>query len=371
EQDSKGATQSSSTGWDFATNTAVSGVTPVPDEAKQIPADSVAPNADLHYFVKIEGGDWLDLDSFSMGLQNTGSIGSGGGGGGSGKASADNVVLNLGSGATILELTHDLASGAHLKSIEIEAYASGGSKGLQLVDEFKYDDVLLTKLDTAGTANQVSFDFASFTHGHVEQDAKGGTQSDVTGWDFNTNTALTGSNPLPDAAKAVTESQVSAGADLDYYVHFDGADGWLRLDSFSMGLSNSGSISSGSGGGTGKSVAQDVHLLLGSSAEILALTDALDKGTHLKNVEIESYASGGDKGPQLVDEFKFNDVLVNSLDTTNASTNALTFDFASFTHGHVEQDSKGATQSSSTGWDFAHNIAVTAPLPHADVDLFS
>jgi len=235
---------------------------------------------------------------------------------------------------------------------------------------------VLTSLQTTNAStNELTFDFGSFTHGHIEQDAKGALQSTVTGWDFVENKAVS-SPPLPVADvgdKVLPEPQIAAGADLNYYVHFDGmaANTWLALDSFSMGLSSTSFLGSGGGGaGAGKVTNSDVQLSLGSSAEILKLTAALDSGKYLQNVEIEAYAPGGDKGPQLVDEFKFDTVVLTSLQTTNASTNELTFDFGSFTHGHIEQDAKGALQSTVTGWDFVQNHAVLSP-PLPDPDLFT
>ncbi|CAN0457456.1 unnamed protein product, partial [Phaeothamnion confervicola] len=122
-----------------------------------------------------------------------------------------------------------------------------------------------------------------------------------------------------------------------------------------MGLNNSGSIGSvGGGAGAGKSSISNIALSFGSSSEVLALTAALNGGTRLANVEIEAYASGGDKGAQLVDEFKFNEVLLTSLGT-GGPQNSLQFDTVSFTHGHVEQDKTGKALGSVTGWDYSKN----------------
>ncbi len=369
EQDDQGTAHGSVTGWDFALNTALAGDAPQAEAADGPLAEQVSPAAELHSFVRIEGGDWLELDMFSLGQENE-DTGSTGGGAGTGKALANEVFLHLGSSAQILALTDALADGKLLGNVEIETYTTG-EKGLQLVDEFKFNDVLVTDLANgnglAGTLSyDLSFDYGSFTHGHVEQ---GGTQSDTTGWDFVHNTALAGDAPQAEAAEGPLADQVSPNANLDYYVHFDGADGWLRLDSFGMELSNTGTIGSG-GSSAGKSSAHDVNLLLGSSAEILALTDTLASGDLLQNVEIEAYASG-ENGPQLVDEFRFNKVLITGLDSSNANANSLSFDFASFSHGHVEQDDQGTAHGSVTGWDFVQNTTATAPLPHADVDLFA
>ena len=77
-----------------------------------------------------------------------------------------------------------------------------------------------------------------------------------------------------------------------------------------MGLSNSGSVGgAGGGGGAGKVSTSGLETPLGSSGTILELTKLLTTGKHLDGVEIEAYRPGGD-GPQLVDQFYFEQVFV-------------------------------------------------------------
>ncbi|CAN0308093.1 unnamed protein product, partial [Phaeothamnion confervicola] len=327
---------------------------------------SVDPGTPLDYVVRFDNGAWLRLDSFSMGLSNSGSIG-GSSGAGTGKVSVSDVSLRLGSSAALIDLTHALLSGDQFKTIEIEAYANTGL-GKALVDEFRYDNAQLSSLSTNnGIDNSLTFNYDSFVHGHVDQKSKGAGIPSAEGWDFAANQAIAApALPVADAAKILPADEVSPYDQLTYYVKF-GTDGWLKLDGFGLGLQNSSTAgSAGGGAGAGKSSASDVGLRLGSSNELLALTDALNKGTHITNVEIESYLNSGSKGPQLVDEFKFSDVAITSLSSFNATLNALTFDFAQYSHGHVAQDAKGGTTSSVTGWDFATNTASGGPVPTAD-----
>ncbi|HEX4984748.1 MAG TPA: Ig-like domain-containing protein [Burkholderiales bacterium] len=328
---------------------------------------SVAPGTELEYVVRFDNGQWLSLDGFSMGITSPSSLGSSSGGAGGGKAKADEAKLSLGSSGALVDLTGQLLGGDTIKAVEIEAYRSTG-EGRQLVDEFKFTNAQLTSLDSGnGTDNTLGLQVGQFTHGHVDYDDKGAAHdSSVTGWDFTANKAFSGALPVADAAKIVPADEVGPGANLVSYVRFEGSDGWLRLDSFSLGLQNTGSQDSG-GGGVGKSSADPATLVLGSSTEILALTDAIDKGTELKNVEIESYV-GGSEGLRLVDEFKFDNVHLTGLQTSDAATNVVQFDFAQFTHGHVDYDRTGAAHdTTSTGWDFAAHHEISAPAPHPDV----
>jgi VCBS repeat-containing protein len=375
EQDAQGGVgPTTETGWDFAENKVFSHAVAA-DLGKDIPLESVSPSVELEYYIRIDGSpEWLQLEGFSMGLSNSGSLG--GAGGGAGKASATDVHSVLGSSSTIVELTEALATGGHIKNVEIEAYRAGGDKGDLLVDQYYFEDVLVTGLNTGGsafgTANSLSFDFAKFNHGHVEQDDKGGVGAITeAGFDFAENKSFEGGPSIAgDAIKAQLDEGLPTDVQLEYYVTFDGAPGWLELHSFSMGLANSGSGGFGGGGGAGKASASDVSLLLGSSAQILDLTEGVTEGVHFKFFEVEAYRAGGDKGAQLVDQYYFEDVLVTGLNTGGANFNSVSLDFAKFSHGHLEQDAQGGVgPTTETGWDFVQNEAFSHPVA-PDVDLF-
>ena len=359
EQDAKGgAGPTTETGWDFSQNETFAHAVASDFDGKLL--DSVSPGVGLEYYIRVGGvSEWLQLEGFSMGLANSGSLG--GGGAGVGKASATDLHSLLGSSGTIVELTEALATGAHIKDVEIEAYRAGGDKGDLLVDQYYFEDVLVTSLSTGAsafsTANNLSFDFAKFNHGHVEQNDKGGVGAITeAGFDFLKFESFTGGPSVgADAIKAKLDEGLPTDVQLEYYVTFDGAPGWLELHSFSMGLAQSGSLGGG-GGGAGKATASDVSLLLGSSAQILDLTDGVTEGVHFKFFEVEAYRSGGEGKPQLVDQYYFEDVLVTGLQSSGANANAVSLDFAKFSHGHIEQDAKGgAGPTTETGWDFSQN----------------
>ncbi len=128
---------------------------------------------------------------------------------------------------------------------------------------------------------------------------------------------------------------------------------------------------SGSAGGSaaGRPDAGPVKLLLGSSAEITALTSLVNSGKSLANIEIEAYGVDPNSGKQLslIDEFKFNTALITAIDSDKVNANEVTFDFGSFTHGHVVYDNSGAVDHTvGAGWDFVKSISATAPTPVAD-----
>ncbi len=331
-------------------------------------APSVFDSSNLDYYIRFEGvgdSEWLNLHGFSLGFENSGSPL--GGAGGTGRVAADDVLSALGSNATGTALAGMLASGSHIKNVDIEVYQRNSEGTRVLLDDYKFTDVVVTNLDTAGNSysigNDVSFDFTQFSHGHVTRDAKGSVTNDSVGWDFEANEAYTGSTPHADAtSKVVTQDEVF-NTTLDYYLRFDGSDGWLRLDSFVMGL-NGGTGAIG-GGSSSRATADPVSVGLGSSAALLDLSGFLFAGTEIKNVEIEVYRPGS-KSDMLVDEFLFDQVLVTGLNSSNAVDNVLSFDFARFSHGHVDYTETGAKGDVTiAGWDFETNQKYAGPAPAA------
>jgi type VI secretion system secreted protein Hcp len=378
EQTDEGALgQLTEVGWDLIENRAFTSPThAVGDLDKDLPLESVGPQAQLEYYIRFEDDspEWMRLESFNWGVSSPVDLGSATGGAGAGKAIAQPVSLVLGSSQTATQLAQYLAAGKHLESVEIEAYAPGGDKGAQLVDQYYFETVFLSKLETSaasGSAPQesVSFAYAKFDHGHVTQDEKGALSSTQDGWDFVKNLDDNGFGPAVTGDAIKSKLDETVGGALKYYVTFDGAPGWLELSSFSTGLTNPVSIGSATGGaGAGKVSASPAMLGLGSSKELLTLTDALTEGRHFKFLEVEAYASGGDKGAQLVDQYYFETVFVSSLNGAGANSNLLGVEFGKFAHGHIEQTDEGALgQLTEVGWDFLENRLFTAPT---DSDLF-
>ena len=88
---------------------------------------------------------------------------------------------------------------------------------------------------------------------------------------------------------------------------------------------------------------------LGSSRLLVELTEALGSGRQFDYAEIEAYRVV--EGKQLiVDEYKFEDVMVSELLSTNATRNTLSFDYGSVSYGHaVSHDAYGEVVTSAGG----------------------
>ena len=366
----------SAQGWDFAANKSwIAPNAPDADAAKVVPLSQVDPGATLDYYVRfdIDGGtgDWLSLAGFHVGASAPSSIGSAGGGGGAGKVSFDAVQMALGTSATVVALTEAIAAGQRVNA-QVEAYAPS-SKGGVLVDEYQLDTAFLAKLSTdgspSGTSDEVSLNFSKITHTHVEQDATGKTGDTATvTYDVLKNTTSTADvGVTADAIKHLPTPDLSTDAQLTYYMTYDGAPGWLELSGFSMSLSNPTTIGSATGGaGAGKVSLDEAKLELGMSNEIVQLLANLTEGHAIKFLEVEAYSPGG-KGAQLVDEYYFDTVYLNSLHT-DGTANTLGIDAAKFSHGHVDYGPSGAVSGTvAEGWDFTHNTSWNHGSPHADL----
>ncbi|HYC44155.1 MAG TPA: VCBS domain-containing protein [Burkholderiales bacterium] len=355
--------------FDFAANKQNDGDLPVADAGKMGPADSIPPASHLKYFMRVDDvtSDWVELDGFSWGVAGTTP---GGGGGGGGKVVPQDATAMLGSGAPLVKLLESASKSKHLKFVEIEAYADGGDNGDRLVEEFRFEDVIVSGITAFGgpvTQYGLAFHYGRFGRTAIVYDMKGGKDDEVsTGFDFLTNKIA---GAPPGDAHALKAKQDSTVSDLDYYVRFDGvgkAGEWLQLESFGFTLAATNTVST-SKLDAGKLTATDVMLLMGSSPQLVELTQFVNTGKHIKIAEVEAYETSAD-GPRLVDEYRFHDVTLNDLRTSNSTQNVLTFDFSKFTHGHVLYDDAGAkTDALSAGFDFMLNKADSGPLPVPDI----
>jgi VCBS repeat-containing protein len=335
-------------------------------------AASVSPGTPLDYYIRFEGdgltNEWLRLEGFDFGLQNSGAFDSKTGGG-AGKVSASDFGVTLGSSEVIPVLGELLASGKSFKGIEVEVYAPGGGlKGGAPIGEYKFEDVLVTSLDANGggsTVNNLGFAFGSYAQVQADAGGKSGTAGNTfeTGWDFVSGKGGPSISLHADADPGKLGDALSTDVALDYYVRFEGLGDWLRLEDFSFGLSQSGSFHVGGGGGAGKASASDVQLTLGSSSLIARLADMLTSGKIVDGVEIEAYAPGFKGGPTLVDEYVFDQVLLTSLNSAEDAYNSVGLTYARYSHGH---ESLGKLETTG-GWDFTTNTPWDGPAPDADV----
>jgi len=92
----------------------------------------------------------------------------------------------------------------------------------------------------------------------------------------------------------------------------------VELQSFSLGVINSGSMRHGTGGGDGKASFQDASFTHNVDKASAALWQACATGAHIKEVTIVSRKAG--KGQQDFLTIKLTDVIVSSVQDGNAGS---------------------------------------------------
>ena len=160
-------------------------------------------------------------------------------------------------------------------------------------------------------------------------------------------------------------------AQVDYYLKIDGIDGeatddkhkgWIELQSWSWGETNSGSFGSGkSGGGAGKVNMQDFHFVTGFSSASPNLTLACAAGSHPASAILECCKAGDPQ--QLFLKITLTEVMVTSYQTGGSGHSeliptdqvSLAFDKVKIEYGPQDAGGKVASLSVKAGWDVGAN----------------
>jgi type VI secretion system secreted protein Hcp len=138
---------------------------------------------------------------------------------------------------------------------------------------------------------------------------------------------------------------LSCHAASDFYLKIDGIDGESTSDqhageieilSFSWGVSNSGSMSSGSGGGAGKASFQDISFVRRLDKASPKLMLACATGQHIPSAILVCRKSGGDGRSEAYYKITLNDILVSSVSTSGNSGGDLPTESFSLNFAKIE-----------------------------------
>ena len=146
-------------------------------------------------------------------------------------------------------------------------------------------------------------------------------------------------------------------AAVDYFIKFDGIKGEsadvkhkdeIDVESWSWGETHAGAASSGGGGGAGKVSMQDFHFVMKLNRASPTLMKACATGQHIKMATLSARKAG--KGQQEYLTFKFQDVLVSSIQTGGSEdADALPTDQVSFNFAKLEVEYKPEKADGSLG----------------------
>lgn len=157
-------------------------------------------------------------------------------------------------------------------------------------------------------------------------------------------------------------------ATVDYFLKIDTIPGEstdgkhkneIEIESFSWGLSNSGSGAHGGAGGAGKAAFQDFSFVTPVSKASPKLFLACASGEHIKQAILTARKAG--KGQQEFLKVTLTDLLVSSYQTDAAGgdavpTDQVSLNFSKIEVAYREQKADGSLgESQVAGWDIKAN----------------
>jgi type VI secretion system secreted protein Hcp len=161
-------------------------------------------------------------------------------------------------------------------------------------------------------------------------------------------------------------------AQVDFFLKLDGIKGEsndakhkgeIEVESFSWGATNSGTFSSGGGGGAGKVMVQDFHFVkkLDKSSPVLFMNCAT--GTHVKEALLTARKAGGEQQEYL--QVKMLDCMVSSYQIGGSEgssvvpTDQVSLNFAKIEYVYRPQKADGSLDADvKQGYDFKANKKV-------------
>ena len=353
---------------DIAASAATTSDTSAATTSAASTAVPVPASSPLHYYLKVDGvtGDstvkgfegWFAVDGYDIGVQNTGSIGSASGGAGAGKAQFSPLTVDIHSLAGLAPLLGDVAGGHALKSVELVGVETLKDQNIKVYD-VNLSDVLVSSFkedpSVKGVETALTFNFAKiqFTDQPVAKNGTLGTPQ-TSGWDLLQNktdaivaasdiaasAATTSASSAATTSAASTAVPVPASSPLHYYLKVGGVtgdstvkgfEGWFAVDGYDIGVQNTGSIGSASGGaGAGKAEFSPLTVDIHSLAGLAPLLSDVASGHALKSVELVGVETLKDQNIKVYD-VNLSDVLVSSFQqdpSAKGVETALSFDFA-------------------------------------------
>ena len=154
-------------------------------------------------------------------------------------------------------------------------------------------------------------------------------------------------------------------------------EGWIDVLAWSWGLSNSGSIVAGGGGGAGKANFQDFSFTQYLDSSIVPIFLGVANGTHFKSATLDVMKAGGKASAEPYFKMIFSDVLLTSMSTGGSGGEDRLTANTSFTFGKVEMEYRQLNKDGSYdkpvkgGYDIKENKVAFVGDPAVMLGLFS
>ena len=153
----------------------------------------------------------------------------------------------------------------------------------------------------------------------------------------------------------------------DYFLKIDGIDGEsqdkthgneIEINSISFGVSQTGGLGYGGGGGVGKAAFQDISFSKRTDKATCKIMEACAKGTHIKEIVFTARKAGDKPLEYLV--VTLNDVIITSHQMQGSPDGAMfenvSFNFTKVKFKYNEQDEKGNKKGGNEfGWNIKQN----------------
>jgi type VI secretion system secreted protein Hcp len=146
--------------------------------------------------------------------------------------------------------------------------------------------------------------------------------------------------------------------------------GWIQVQSWSFGASNSGTFGVGSGGGSGKASIQDFHFTMHPSTATPDLFQFCCTGNHYTGAFLIAKKTGGDSKVHYL-RYLFKDVIISSYQTggsggNDAPTDSISFNFAAMTLSFTSQKADGSKDKTvDKMWNQVRGLA-TMEMDHGN-----
>ena len=141
---------------------------------------------------------------------------------------------------------------------------------------------------------------------------------------------------------------------------------WIDVDSWSIGVTQSGTSAMGVGGGGGKVSFQDFHFVMPMSIASPLILSACSSGRHIQEARL---ACRKDTGKNDYLRMSFTDVLISSYQTGGSSSGGGSpRDQISFSYGKISQEYLRLLSDGSLGspvrfdWDIKNNKSLSPPI---------
>jgi type VI secretion system secreted protein Hcp len=158
----------------------------------------------------------------------------------------------------------------------------------------------------------------------------------------------------------------------DFFLKLDGIEGEsqdkkhkgeIDITSFSVGVSQGGTFSTGGGGGAGKADFQDIHFTKVHDKSSPKLLAASSSGQHISKAVLTCRKAGGEQEEYL--KLEFGDVLISGFQFGASSggdstiMDQFSLNYGKIIHEYKEQTAKGSLGGSvKAGWNLKENAKI-------------